>query len=82
VDYLEFSLKKDNMTKIEIESIISQKGNLKNLPNATLVEYMDKLTNEFEITKQNIISFTLHLDKVEQIYNIILSEYKNRKVDE
>jgi hypothetical protein len=70
------------MTKIEIESIISQKGNLKNLPNATLVEYMDKLTNEFEITKQNIISFTLHLDKVEQIYNIILSEYKNRKVDE
>ncbi len=82
MDYLEFSLKKDNMTKIEIESIISQKGNLKNLPNATLVEYMDKLTNEFEITKQNIISFTLHLDKVEQIYNIILSEYKNRKVDE
>jgi hypothetical protein len=70
------------MTKIELESIISQKANYKNLPNNILVQYMDKLTIEFESTKQNIISATLHLDKVEEIYNIILSEYQNRVNEE
>jgi len=71
-------VKKDNMTKIELEGIISQKSNLKNLPNATLVEFMDKLTSDFEITKQTLISLTLHLDKVEDTYNFILKEYQNR----
>ena len=66
------------MTKIELESIISQRSNLKNLPNATLVEFMDKLTSDFEVTKQNLINLTLHLDKVEEIYNFILKEYQNR----
>jgi hypothetical protein len=66
------------MTKIELEGIISQKGNLKNLPNAALVEFMDKLTSDFEVTKQNIINLTLHLDKVEDLYNVILKEYQNR----
>jgi hypothetical protein len=66
------------MTKIELEGIISQKSNLKNLPNATLVEFMDKLTSDFEITKQTLISLTLHLDKVEDTYNFILKEYQNR----
>jgi hypothetical protein len=66
------------MTKIELEGIISQKSNLKNLPNATLVEFMDKLTSDFEITKQTLISLTLHIDKVEDTYNFILKEYQNR----
>lgn len=70
------------MTKIELEGIISQKANYKNLPNNILVQYMDKLTTEFEITKQNIISSTLHLDKVEDIYNVILKEYQNRVNEE
>jgi hypothetical protein len=66
------------MTKIELEGIISQKSNLKNLPNSTLVEFMDKLTLDFETTKQNLINLTIHLDKVEEIYNFILKEYQNR----
>ena len=70
------------MTKIELENIISQTNNLKNLPNASLVEYMDKLSTEFEKTKQNIISFTLHLDKVEEMYNTVLIEYKKRGINE
>jgi hypothetical protein len=70
------------MTKIELEGIISQKVNFKNLPNNILIQYMDKLTTEFEITKQNIISATLHLDKVEEIYNVILKEYQNRVNEE
>jgi ribosomal protein S17E len=66
------------MTKIELEGIVSQKSNLKNLPNATLVEFMDKLTLDFETTKQNLINLTIHLDKVEETYNFILKEYQNR----
>jgi hypothetical protein len=66
------------MTKIELESIITQKSNFKNLPNNVLIDYLDKLSTEFEITKQRIIDGTLHLDKVEEIYNFILKEYQNR----
>jgi hypothetical protein len=66
------------MTKIELESIITQKSNFKNLPNNILIDYLDKLSAEFEITKQRIIDGTLHLDKVEELYNIILKEYQNR----
>jgi len=66
------------MTKIELEGIISQKSNFKNLPNNVLIDYLDKLSTEFEITKQNIIGGTLHLDKVEEIYNFVLKEYQNR----
>lgn len=66
------------MTKIELENILSQRSNIKNLPNNALIEYMDKLTAEFEVTKQSLISLTYHLDKVEEIYNFILKEYENR----
>lgn len=66
------------MTKIELENIISQKQNLKNLPNNSLIEYMDKLSEEFDITKNNLIALTYHLDKVEDLYNTILKEYQSR----
>jgi hypothetical protein len=66
------------MTKIELDSIVSQKNNFKNLPNNSLVELMDKLTSEFEMTKKNIIELTYHIDKVEEMYNLILKEYQNR----
>jgi hypothetical protein len=66
------------MTKLELENIISQKGNLKNLPNNLLVEFLDKLTTDFETTKETIIGLTYHIDKVEEIYNIILKEYQTR----
>ena len=69
---------KDNMTKIELENILSQRSNIKNLPNNALIEYMDKLSNEFEVTKQTLISLTYHLDKIEELYNFILKEYENR----
>lgn len=66
------------MTKIEFESIISQKNNLSNLPNAVLLTHLDKLSTEFETTKQTIINTTYHLDKVEEMYNIVLNEYQKR----
>lgn len=66
------------MTKLELESIKSQIQNLKNLPNAALITFMDKLTSDFEVTKENLIQLTYHLDTVEELYNTILNEYKTR----
>ena len=40
---------------------------------------MDKLTTEFDLTKDNIIKSTLYLDKVEELYNNMLKEYQSRK---
>ena len=66
------------MEKQEFENIIATLGELKNLPNAKLVEMMDKLSIEFEVTKSNIINTTYHLDKVEDTYNRILKEFDLR----
>ena len=66
------------MTKLELENIVSQKSNLKNLPNTVLVNFLQKLSDEFEVTKQDIINKTHHLDKIEDLYNITLKEYQLR----
>ena len=68
----------DSMTKLELDTIESQKTNLKNLPNTVLISYLENLNNGFESTKQDIIAKTLHLDKIEELYNIVLKEYQNR----
>jgi hypothetical protein len=66
------------MTKLELENIISQKGNLKNLPNTVLVDFLDKLSLDFEETKEKLIKLTFHLDNIEELYNITLKEYQER----
>jgi len=67
------------MNKEEFESIIKDLGDIKNLPNSELIKIMDKLTTDFEITKNNIISLTIYLDKVEELYNKSLDEFQSRK---
>jgi hypothetical protein len=66
------------MKKEEFENIIKEQGDLKNHSNVKLIENMDKLTNDFEMTKTNILNLTLYLDKVEELYNNILKEYQSR----
>jgi hypothetical protein len=66
------------MLKEEFENIIKEQSNLKNLPNTTLVNFMDLLTNDFEMTKDNIIKQTIYLDKLEELYNNILKTYQER----
>jgi hypothetical protein len=66
------------MTKEELEQIIDSQKDLKNIPNSTLISQMDLLTEDFDDTKEKIISMTYYLDKVEELYNNILSEYQNR----
>jgi hypothetical protein len=45
------------MTKEELDEIVNEQSNLGNLPNAKLVKFMDLLSNDFEITKRNVIFF-------------------------
>jgi len=73
-----FLLKKDNMNKEEFENIVNELGDLKNLPNSKLIEIMDKLTNDFDLTKNSIIGLTVYLDSVEELYNKTLKEYQSR----
>lgn len=63
---------------MNIESVIDKVKDCKNLPNNILVNVMDELSNEFELTKSSIINQTYYLDKIEELYNIILKEYQNR----
>jgi len=66
------------MVKEEFENIVKELGDLKNLPNTKLIEIMDKLTTDFEVTKNNIIGLTVYLDSVEELYNKTLKEYQSR----
>lgn len=66
------------MRKEEFEKIINEQSNLKNLPNTTLSNFMDLLSTDFEITKDNIIKQTIYLDKLEELYNNILKIYQER----
>ena len=66
------------MNKEEFENIVKELGDLKNIPNTKLIEIMDKLTTDFDTTKNNIIGLTLYLDKVEEMYNKTLIEYQTR----
>lgn len=67
------------MKKEEFENIINEQKNLKDVPNTTLVRFMDLLSEDFELTKKNIIQQTLYLDKIEELYNNILKVYESRK---
>jgi hypothetical protein len=76
--FLEVQVKTHSMNKEEFENIIKELGDLKNLPNAKLIEIMDKLSTDFDLTRTNIINLTMYLDRVEELYNKTLKEYEQR----
>ena len=60
------------MTQEEFNVINEIVKESKNIPNAKLEETMDKLTSEFESTKNTIITMSFYLDKLEELYNNLL----------
>jgi hypothetical protein len=50
----------------------------KSKSNVDLRKAMDYINEDFELTKKNLVSLTHHLDKLENTYNKLLSEYKIR----
>ena len=66
------------MKNEEYQNILEEQKNLKDLPNNKLVEFMDLLSSDFELTKQSIITSTIYLDKIEELYNNTLNVYQDR----
>ena len=66
------------MTQEEFKVLNDTVKESKNLPNNKLEETMDKLNQEFETTKNTIIGMSFYLDKLEELYNTLLKEYKER----
>lgn len=60
------------------ERIVKIIKEYKSSPNKDLIFAMDFIQEDFEKTKQTIIKLTEHLDKIELIYNQILTEYQSR----
>lgn len=50
----------------------------KSSSNKDLIFVMDFIQKDFNFTKERIIELTNHLDKLEVLYNKILTEYQNR----
>jgi hypothetical protein len=67
------------MKKEEFENIVKLQTDLKEQPNSKLIEVMDVLSTEFDLTKENIINLTMYLDKLEELYNNTLNEFQSRK---
>lgn len=66
------------MTKIEFEDIIDKTSKLNELNNDMLVSILEKTSLEFDITKNSILSLSIYLDKIEEVYNTTLKEYEKR----
>lgn len=66
------------MTQEEFKVINEIVKESKNIPNAKLEETMDKITSEFETSKNTIIGMSFYLDKLEELYNNLLKEYNER----
>jgi hypothetical protein len=50
----------------------------KSSSNKNLIFAMDFIQKDFNFTKERIIELTNHLDKLEVLYNKLLSEYQSR----
>jgi polyhydroxyalkanoate synthesis regulator phasin len=64
---------------MNLNEIIEESKNKKNLPNKKLVEMMRELTDEFEKTKKELIILTQYFDKLEETYDSLLTEYETRQ---
>ncbi len=64
---------------MEKEKIVEIAENAKDKPNKYLFETRELLYNEFNHTKELIIELTLHMETIEEYYNKINAEIKNRE---
>jgi hypothetical protein len=63
---------------MEKDQIVEVIENLEDKSNKDLFDVADLLYNEFENTKELIISLTRHMDTVEEMYNKVNSEIEKR----
>jgi hypothetical protein len=63
------------MNEHKIQDLLPKLGEQSN---SVLIEMMDFLQNDFDVTKQRIVDLTYHLDTIETIYDKINKEYSKR----
>ena len=63
---------------MESDKILEIIKNYKNKSNKDLVTAMEHISKDFEFTKNSILKFSEHLDKLENSYNLLLKEYQTR----
>jgi hypothetical protein len=62
----------------EYEKALEIINDYKSRTNKDLMFAMDKINEDFEFTKKQLIDLSYHLDKLEESYNLLLKEYKTR----
>jgi predicted DNA-binding protein (UPF0278 family) len=70
-----------NKVKITSEEILQIISERKERPNKDLEVAMKFIQEDFNQTKDTLMKMSLHLDKLEKTYNVLLKEYKDRKGD-
>lgn len=66
------------MTKKEFDDIKESVKNIKEKSNAEIYSILEKMSVEFEIVKNSLLSLSAYLDDIESIYNSALKEYDSR----
>ena len=66
--------------KVESQQVVEIIKEHKVRPNKDLDLAMEFIKKDFELTKENLIKMTSHLDKLELTYNTLLKEYQIRNV--
>lgn len=66
------------MDKIESSKIVEIIKEHKTRPNKDLILALEFIKKDYEVTKENLIKLSEHLDKLELSYNTILKEYESR----
>jgi hypothetical protein len=67
-----------NVEKIESTKVVEIIKDYKERSNKDLILALEFIKKDFELTKENLIKLTNHLDKLEVTYNTILKEYESR----
>jgi hypothetical protein len=67
--------------KITSEEILEIINERKERSNKDLEIAMKFVKEDFDQTKEALLKMSLHLDKLENTYNVLLKEYKGRKGD-
>lgn len=69
-----------NIEKIESTKVVEIIKDYKERPNKDLVLALEFVKKDFELTKENLIKLTNHLDKLEVTYTTLLKEYESRSM--
>lgn len=68
------------MDKVESSKIVEIIKEHKTRPNKDLILALEFIKKDYDLTKENLIKLSEHLDKLELSYNTILKEYESRGV--